>query len=151
MNALCDLTSTSAAALHELELQLNTGHPWPIQRWRNLIEGKPWHARAVLVREQPVGVAVVDLVSCDPGERRLAWIMTLHVHPAWRELGVGSLLLDDLVEHASVDHVTLLQRVPESDERMLAFYQRRNFQCRGQATDSYYESGANAQTIVREA
>lgn len=150
MNALHDLASTSPAALHELELQLDLGTPWPMQRWRNLIDGAPWHAQTVLVKDRPVGVVVVDLVSAEADQRRIGWILTLHVHPVWQEVGIGSLLLDDLIEHADRDQVILLQRVPEGDLRQMAFYERRGFEVRGDPTDSYYESGASALTLVRE-
>jgi ribosomal protein S18 acetylase RimI-like enzyme len=145
--SIVPLHTVSAQLLHELDRQLDQPERaiWPLARWQNLVAGSPWHARAILVRETPVAVCVADLAH----EGQTALVMTLHVHPAWRELGMGSLLLEDLCERAEGQDVHLAVQVPESAERLVGWYERAGFERMPQRVKDMYGPGQDALTLVR--
>ncbi len=57
----------------------------------------------------PIAAVVADLVQ---SPESAAMILTLHVDPQWRDVGIGSLLLEDLCAHADEQDVRLIAQLP---------------------------------------
>jgi GNAT superfamily N-acetyltransferase len=130
---LIDLTQAQAEQAAELDAATGSS-PWPEQRWRGALGAQPWHARGVLAGGQLAGLAMAGLAQRPGGA--LVMVTALLVAPQWREIGIGTLLMDDLCAHADTQQLPLVFALQGDAQQLEGFLSRHGFRVHDRADET---------------
>lgn len=95
--------------------------------WTHIVDLDATHLEVAEVNETVIGFAYVQVWNWN----RVAWLGDILVDQEWRDRGVGTALLERMIELAREDGCLTLMDHPPSDHPGVGFYLRRGFRICG--------------------
>jgi ribosomal-protein-alanine N-acetyltransferase len=138
-----DMCEADVRSVARLERQAFTT-PWTTETFHSLLEQEHVEMLVVEDEDEVVGYAVVWCVY-EHGE-----LANIAVDEAHRGLGLGSRLLDAVIERAGAKRVTRLYlEVRASNTRAATLYHRRGFEEIGRRSDYYDRPREDARVLLK--
>lgn len=145
VTVLRELAWTDIAELARLETELFADDAWSAQSWWAELAGRP--CREYVVATAGEGGEILGYAGLDHGGE-VADVMTIAVAPAGRRRGLGTLLLDTLIERTRARGEShLLLEVRADNDAALALYERAGFSTISIRRRYYQPDGVDAHVM----
>lgn len=133
-----------------------------ISQLENMVFQNPWsyfdfnafyHSsifRCIKMVNTIVGYAIYRKEYFREYDRKICHLMKIAVHPEFRNLGIGSILLKQMEKYSKRNHLSLIYlEVRESNKSAISFYEKNGY-FRYKVIDDYYqETGESAFLMVK--